>query len=155
GGRSSSRWPSREIEPSESVSNPAMQRSVVVLPQPLGPRSEKNSPSITSNDSGPTTTRGENPLMSPRTSSPTLPPATGLSQHLFVPARQVGGAVLVHLLVVERHHVLEVVLLHRIVGHLGRELGLPVGWRVAKAPRHLELELGIEGDVDELLGLPL
>ena len=33
-----------------------MQRRVVVLPQPLGPSSEKNSPSITSNDRGPTVT---------------------------------------------------------------------------------------------------
>src|SRR5262249_53348796 len=78
-----------------------------------------------------------------------------LAQHFLVPAHEVGGAVLVHLLVVERHHVLEVVLLHGVMGHLGRKLGFPAGRRVAKAPRHLELELGIEGDVDELLRLPL
>src|SRR5262245_47597455 len=64
------------MEPSDSDSNPAMQRSVVVLPQPLGPSSEKNSPSITSNDNGPTVTCGEYRFVSPRTSSWTSPPAT-------------------------------------------------------------------------------
>src|SRR5262249_20764235 len=132
-----------------------MQRSVVVLPQPLGPRSEKNSPSITSNDSGPTTTRGENRLVSPLTSSSTLAPATGLAQHLLVPSGEVGGAVLIHLRIVERHHVLQILVLHRVVGHLGRELGLLARGRVAEALRHLELELRIERDVDELLGLAL
>src|SRR5438105_8894326 len=38
-------WPSRTIRPSSGVSKPAIIRSVVVLPQPLGPSSEKNSPS--------------------------------------------------------------------------------------------------------------
>src|SRR4051812_39931754 len=32
------------IDPSSAVSRPAMQRSVVVFPQPLGPRSTRNSP---------------------------------------------------------------------------------------------------------------
>src|SRR4029453_19449106 len=37
--------------PRSSGSRPAMQRKVVVLPQPLGPRSEKNSPSRISRSS--------------------------------------------------------------------------------------------------------
>src|SRR5262249_56398793 len=106
------------MAPPDGVSNPAMQRSVVVLPQPLGPRSEKNSPSITSKDRGPTVTWGEYRLVSPRTSSSILGlttggpatggPATALAQHLLVPAGEVGGAVLIDLLVVERRHVLEI-----------------------------------------------
>ena len=36
--------PSSRILPAVGCSNPAMRRSVVVLPQPEGPRSEKNSP---------------------------------------------------------------------------------------------------------------
>ena len=36
------------IEPVVGVSNPAIMRSVVVLPQPLGPRNETNSPRVTS-----------------------------------------------------------------------------------------------------------
>src|SRR4051812_25493468 len=38
------------IEPLLGASRPAMQRSVVVLPQPLGPSSVTNSPSATSNE---------------------------------------------------------------------------------------------------------
>src|SRR5436305_2978231 len=38
-------FPSRTMRPSSGTSKPAIIRSVVVLPQPLGPSSEKNSPS--------------------------------------------------------------------------------------------------------------
>jgi hypothetical protein len=38
-------WPSMRMRPSVGVSNPASIRSRVVLPQPDGPSSEKNSPS--------------------------------------------------------------------------------------------------------------
>src|SRR6266480_3577493 len=46
-----------------------MQRNVVVLPQPEGPRREKNSPERTSNEIGPTVTSGEYRRISPLTSS--------------------------------------------------------------------------------------
>ena len=39
--------PSNRIWPSAGNSNPAMQRSVVVLPQPEGPSSDTNSPFAT------------------------------------------------------------------------------------------------------------
>src|SRR3954454_23452456 len=42
--------PSSTIRPASGVSRPAIIRSVVVLPQPLGPSSEKNSPSPISSD---------------------------------------------------------------------------------------------------------
>src|SRR5436190_1854967 len=54
GGCRSMRSPSRKIPPSVGVSNPAMQRNVVVLPQPLGPSSETNSPAATLKERGPT-----------------------------------------------------------------------------------------------------
>ena len=38
-------WPCSRIRPSSGTSKPAIIRRVVVLPQPLGPSSEKNSPS--------------------------------------------------------------------------------------------------------------
>src|SRR6266545_3131046 len=38
-------WSPNAIEPASAVSRPAMQRSVVVLPQPLGPSRTRNSPS--------------------------------------------------------------------------------------------------------------
>src|SRR5712692_9683871 len=40
--------PSRRIAPDEGASNPAIMRSVVVLPHPLGPRKDTNSPRVTS-----------------------------------------------------------------------------------------------------------
>src|ERR1051326_5040693 len=42
--------PSTAISPKRGRSNPAIERNVVVLPQPLGPRSVNSSPSGTSND---------------------------------------------------------------------------------------------------------
>src|SRR5262249_34290160 len=110
-----------------------MQRSVVVLPQPLGPSNEKNSPSITCNDRGPTVTCGEKRLVSPLTSSLTLEPATDLAQHLLVPTGEVGRAVLVDLLEVQQRHVLEVGVFRSVVRQLRRQLRLFVCRRIAKA----------------------
>ena len=42
--------PCRRMRPSSGTSKPAIIRSVVVLPQPLGPSSEKNSPSPIASD---------------------------------------------------------------------------------------------------------
>jgi len=44
------------IRPDAMVSNPAIDRNKVVLPQPLGPSSDRNSPAATLSDTGPTTT---------------------------------------------------------------------------------------------------
>src|SRR5439155_23237425 len=123
------------MAPSDSVSNPAMQRSVVVLPQPLGPRSEKNSPSITSKDRGPTVTWGEYRLVSPLTSSSTLGTATGLAQHLLVPAGEVGAAGLAYLGIVEGHHALEVVGLQAVARDIRREFRRPARRRIAAPAR--------------------
>ena len=46
--------PSMLIAPRLARSKPAMQRSVVVLPQPLGPSSEMNSPGATLNETSST-----------------------------------------------------------------------------------------------------
>ncbi len=40
--------PSMTMAPAVGISKPAIMRSVVVLPQPLGPRKETNSPCATS-----------------------------------------------------------------------------------------------------------
>jgi len=48
GGRGSTSVPSIMTTPSSGVSKPAMMRSKVVLPQPEGPRREKNSPFLIS-----------------------------------------------------------------------------------------------------------
>ncbi len=44
GGTPAIGWPSMAIDPASGVSKPAMSRISVVLPQPEGPSSEKNSP---------------------------------------------------------------------------------------------------------------
>ena len=41
-------WPSRRRRPDVGSSKPAIMRSVVVFPQPLGPRKDTNSPRATS-----------------------------------------------------------------------------------------------------------
>ena len=41
-------WPSMEMVPDVGSSKPAIMRRVVVLPQPLGPRKDTNSPRATS-----------------------------------------------------------------------------------------------------------
>jgi hypothetical protein len=50
GGTVETSWPSIRIRPSVGVSKPASIRSRVVLPQPDGPSSEKNSPSWMDSD---------------------------------------------------------------------------------------------------------
>jgi hypothetical protein len=47
GGRAVTSWPSRHTRPAVGAMKPAIMRSVVVLPQPLGPSSTTNSPSRT------------------------------------------------------------------------------------------------------------
>src|SRR4051812_31397446 len=46
GGTLVTSWPCNHTLPRVGSSNPAIMRMVVVLPQPEGPRSEKNSPSV-------------------------------------------------------------------------------------------------------------
>src|SRR6185436_20739238 len=57
------------ISPDDAVSSPAIQRSVVVLPQPEGPRSETNSPSATENDTSSTASTSPYFTTRPRTVS--------------------------------------------------------------------------------------
>ena len=63
--------PSKRIAPCCTVSKPAMQRSTVVLPQPLGPSRQKSSPRSISRDR-PLSTRGCSPARpgKPKSMSP-------------------------------------------------------------------------------------
>src|SRR6185295_16806423 len=85
------------IAPASRLSKPAMQRRVVVLPQPDGPSSEKNSPAFTSNEIGPTLTSAEYRRTSPLTSSSTV---SGMSTNHRHPGK--GRDPLLRLGVVER-----------------------------------------------------
>src|SRR5262249_51459146 len=76
GGCASIGSPLSRMLPSLGGSNPAMQRKVVVLPQPLGPNSETNSPDATLKDSGPTTDWAVKRLVSLRTLSSGGDPAS-------------------------------------------------------------------------------
>src|SRR5258708_1987556 len=62
--------PSIAMRPRSGRSNPAMQRSVVVLPQPLGPSSEMNSPGRTVNETSSTACARSKRLASRSTTSP-------------------------------------------------------------------------------------
>ena len=67
GGRLVMSLPSIVIEPEVGCSKPAIMRSVVVLPQPLGPRNDTNSPLSTSRSKPSTATcRAREPLLDAR-----------------------------------------------------------------------------------------
>ncbi len=59
--------------PVSGTSKPAIIRSVVVLPQPLGPSSEKNSPSPISSVMSSTAAASPKRLLTPRSAIPTRP----------------------------------------------------------------------------------
>src|SRR5690606_1112353 len=73
GGRAARSRESNLMVPAVTLSNPAIIRSVVVLPQPDGPSSEKNSPDSTSRSTEATAVTGPSTvsktLVSPATSS--------------------------------------------------------------------------------------
>jgi hypothetical protein len=54
GGSAVMSWPRTRTRPASGASKPAIMRSVVVLPQPDGPRREKNSPSAMASDTSST-----------------------------------------------------------------------------------------------------
>ena len=58
-------WPSISISPAVGSSKPASMRSSVVLPQPDGPSSEKNSPRRMSNETSSTALTGPKCLETP------------------------------------------------------------------------------------------
>src|SRR5437867_94677 len=69
GGRSMIEAPATRMSPCVGSSKPAIMRSVVVLPEPLGPSSVRKVPPSTANDTSSTTRVPPNALVSRRTSS--------------------------------------------------------------------------------------
>src|SRR5262245_29994328 len=117
GGSRPMTWPPIRMSPSSTGSKPPIARRVVVLPHPEGPRSEKNSPARTPNDTAATATTGPKRLVIARTS--TSPPCaiTGAARlhpalDLFLPARAPLAGLLAHHAPVEPD---------RAVDHLGIE----------------------------------
>src|SRR5574342_704213 len=107
GGRLVKSWPSKTIFPAEGVSRPAIRRSVVVLPQPLGPSSVKSSPASTRSQPSWTAATRDSPapncLQSPSTTRlPVMRRAAGrrgggarsLGRHQLVELLQVGPLLL-------------------------------------------------------------
>src|SRR5215217_4686490 len=83
--RSNARWSPNEIIPSSAVSSPARQRSVVVLPQPLGPSSTRNSPGSIASDRSSTATVGGFPwkrLVNPVITTPDIATSSASVQQL-------------------------------------------------------------------------
>jgi hypothetical protein len=64
--------PRRRMRPSSGCSKPPIMRSVVVFPQPLGPRREKNSPSRMSRETSRTAATLPKLLLTPWRLMPTL-----------------------------------------------------------------------------------
>src|SRR6266571_3664706 len=116
GTRVTSRSPKRTVPPL-GVSRPATQRSVVVLPQPDGPRRETNSPSATSRSTWYTATTSPNTLVSCLiVSRDNRRPSAGHA----IPAFDHRGALSVRLQPVERDDLVEVV---HGKGHVPRQVG--------------------------------
>src|SRR3954469_1669972 len=82
----SSPW--SRIRPSSGTSKPAIIRKLVVLPQPLGPRSEKNSPSAIESETSFTAATLPKPLVTPSSAIATLG-SGGMVRHFYFPER--GG----------------------------------------------------------------
>src|SRR5215216_1333378 len=79
--------PSISISPSVGSSNPAIIRSVVVLPQPDGPSSARNSPGCTSRSMRSTATRSPNRFVTPRSTTSGFPPRSMWAEHTERTAR--------------------------------------------------------------------
>src|SRR5690349_8115269 len=100
------------IEPASASRMPATRRSRVVLPQPEGPSSVKNSPGFTSRLTPSTAAVAPKCFASPATLRPmvTSRPRSLCLQHLALEARDPGGPLGVHVVVVDLVH------LHDVVG---------------------------------------
>src|SRR2546426_4102526 len=129
-----------------------MHRSVVVLPQPLGPSRETNSPSATVNDTGPTIAASLYRLTSALTSRPLTRGPSGLAEDLLVPAIEIRAAEVVDLLPVELHGMRELLVGHPDALEVRRQRRLATRGRVLEQPRHLQLVLRVEGLVHEPVG---
>src|SRR6185295_10065852 len=157
--------PARTISPPSGSTRPATMRSSVVLPQPEGPRSARNSPGAASSDTPSTATTAPKALRSRRTLSAGATPLTagdapaatpGSTRDLAPPALRPLRELLGHQIGVGEEHALH----ERAVGHelrqIGRELHLLVGGPRELALAEAELALRRQEDRDVLLReLPL
>src|SRR6185369_8941290 len=76
-------WPRIRMSPASGVAKPAIMRSKVVLPQPDGPRIEKNEPAGTTNDTPSTARRPAKSLMTLTTSRAGVVIGASLAQRLL------------------------------------------------------------------------
>ena len=88
--------PPIRMSPASTVSKPPIARRVVVLPHPDGPRSEKNSPARTVNDTASTATTAPNRFVIARTSTsapcaPGVPDAPDAPDSIEGRARPTSG----------------------------------------------------------------
>src|SRR5262245_51183050 len=131
-----------KMRPLSGAASPAIARSVVVLPQPLGPSSVKNSPSRISSESMSRTGRPPNVFVSPSMRTP----GTSASD-LAHPAIDPAGAPFGDLVAVEENRLVGDARLH-VVRHIGP--GVEHADVVIACPSKLRVRPQIE--VDERLG---
>src|SRR5262245_26180243 len=162
GGRRPIDWPSIRISPASRGSNPPMARRVVVLPQPEGPSSEKNSPPRTWNETASTAVTSPKRLVIARTSTPApvigrRSARRGVALHpgldFLLPALAPLARLLAHGTPVEPDRALQ---------HLGVQgLVYPLGHARLRERRDVVGQLGVAGVVlggeqlgDDFLGHP-
>src|SRR5262245_38517320 len=158
--------PPIRMSPSSTVSKPPIARRVVVLPHPDGPRSEKNSPARTVNDTASTATTAPKRFVIARTSrsaprdpcAPDVPIAIsrrGGALHpgldLLLPARAPLARLLAHHAPVEPDRAVDHLRVERRVHLLGERRGRE-GWDLVRELGVPRVVLRRRQLVDDLLG---
>src|SRR4029453_9448123 len=147
--------------PASGSPSPATMRSTVLLPQPDGPRRERNSPGAASRDTSSTATTAPNALRSretlsagaaPLTAGDALPARRGSTRDLAPPALRPLGELPRHEVGVGEVHALDDVAKRHELSQIGRELDLLVVGAADLLLREAELALRREEGGDILLG---
>src|SRR5260221_3528485 len=144
--------PPMTIRPAVGSTKPAIAISVVDLPQPDGPKSDRNSPRSTERSTPSTATKGPYRLTRPRSSRKAKRADRDLFRDLALPALGPVSTLLVDRVPVHRDELADLL---RAVGnelrHVGIELGVLVGRAVPILLRPNRLDLRPEVELDELL----
>src|SRR4030095_15166082 len=140
--------PASTICPASGSTSPATMRSTVLLPQPDGPRRDRNSPGTASSETSATATTAPNDLRSPETRSAGAAPLTagdtsparrGSTSDLAPPPLRPLRELLRHEVGVGEVHALHEVAVGDELREIGRELPLLVGGARRMPPRRARL----------------
>src|SRR4029453_13604068 len=153
--------PASTTRPASGSTSPATIRSTVLLPQPEGPRGERNSPGAASRETSSTATTAPNDLRSretlsagaaPLTAGDAPPPGRGSTRAPPPPALRPLRELPRHEVGVGKVHALDEVAKGHELRQIGRELNLLVGGAGELRLREAELAFRREEDSDVFLG---